>query len=346
MESVWDSGILTNQGPLLRQLESKLASYLSVPEVCCLTNAGLGLQLVFKAMGLRGEVITTPFSYAATTSCLLWEGLTPVFVDIDTQSFCLDAALVEAAITPRTSAILATHVYGFPGDVETLQEIADRHGLKLIYDAAHAFGVKHQGQDLSLYGDASVLSFHATKLFHSCEGGAVISRDAELLKKVEWMLRYGHNGPDKFHGVGINAKMSELHAAMGLTVLDHINEILAARKSAYELYVERLSILDERLQIPGPPQQATENYAYFPILFETEKMLRDCMQRMSANNIHPRRYFHPLLSEVYMSQPSNLPVAQNVASRVLCLPLSAQTTTVNIDRVCDCIDAGHSQKPN
>jgi dTDP-4-amino-4,6-dideoxygalactose transaminase len=275
-----------------------------------------------KALGVGGEVITTPFSYVATSSCSIWEGCQLSYVDIEEDCWTIDPAVVEASITPSTEAILATHVFGCPVDVAAISAIAEKNGLAVIYDAAHAFGVRYNGKSLLNWGDLSFLSLHATKLIHSVEGGAVVARDPSVASKVEWMRRFAHNGPEAFHGVGINAKMSELHAAMGLCVLKRVDSILRSRSLLSEAYDMSLPacIRPFRTRV-----DATQNYSYYPVLFEDEAVLLDAVRELQAANIYPRRYFYPLLSQLKELQTCMVecPVAESVASRVLCLPMMA-----------------------
>src|SRR5687768_4184823 len=230
LESIWASGWVTNHGPLVGRLEDQLRTVLEVPHLYFLSNGTIALQLAYRALGLSGEVITTPFSYVATSSTLVWEGLRPILVDIDSETLTIDPERVEAAITPRTTAILGTHVYGNPCDVAALEDIAKRRGLRVVYDAAHAFGVRYRGRPLAAYGDVSTLSFHATKLFHTGEGGAVVTGDGETARRLAYMRNFGHNGEEDFFGLGINGKNSELHAVLGLCVLPRIQDIVAARQ--------------------------------------------------------------------------------------------------------------------
>ena len=236
LEGIWDRNILTNNGPLVKELEAKIQAYHQTNRsISCVANGGLGLQIALRALGIRGEVITTPFTYVATASCPLWDGCTVRFADIEADHLTLCPDAVEAAITPQTEAIMGVHIFGNPCDVDRLQEIADRHGIALIYDAAQAFGFRYRGKSILDYGDATVLSLHATKVFHAVEGGALTFKDPKIAEKAEWM-RHGHNGYQEFHGIGINAKMSELHAAMGLSVLPHYERIYHNRKAIIDQY--------------------------------------------------------------------------------------------------------------
>lgn len=322
LDGIWQRNWLTNNGPLVNELELKLKEYLQVPHLLYVTNGTVALQLAIKALDLKGEIITTPFSYVATTSSIIWEGCTPVFVDINEATLTLDAALIEAAITEKTTAILATHVYGNPCDIEAIGQVARKYGLKVIYDAAHAFGTRYKGQSVFAYGDISVTSFHATKLYHTVEGGAVFTPDGELLKKLAFLRNFGHNGPEDFEEVGINGKNSEFHAAMGLVNLQYVAGILAARQAQSTYYDHWFRELERPRLFIQP--QAEFNYAYYPFFFNDEVALLRAVRELEAHRIFPKRYFHPSLEAVkiftaYTKAP--LPVSRQVCARVLCLPL-------------------------
>jgi len=326
LKGIWERNYLTNQGPLVKELEHKLQAYhgLEMP-VHCVANGALGLQIALKALGVKGEVITTPFSYVATTSCPLWEGCTVTFADIESEYLTLDPKAVEAAIGPKTEAILATHVFGNPCDVEALERIAKKHNLAVIYDAAHAFGVTYKGKSILEWGDASMVSMHATKLFHTVEGGFMVARDPAVSAKIEWMRRFGHNGPAKFHGVGTNAKLTEMHAAMGLANLKHLPEILRKRsevaKAYDEEFLETHAIYRAFKIRPGTQW----NSSYYPVLLETEQMLLQLMDALALNQIFVRRYFYPLL-DVVTGPAVDISVARSIGKRILALPMS---TTVD-----------------
>lgn len=336
LEGIWKRNCLTNQGPLVRELEGKLQNFHGIDmPVHCVANGGLGLQIILKAMGVGGEIITTPFTYVATASCPLWEGCTIKFADIEPEYLTIDPAAVEAAITPQTEAILATHVFGNPCDCEALQEIASRHGLALIYDAAHAFGVRYKGKSILEYGDASMVSLHATKLFHTVEGGFVVAKEDSVAEKVEWMRRFGHKGYEEFHGVGINAKMSELHAAMGLCNLRYIDDILAKRKSVCGAYDQAFLNREGIASGLRYRELASRNYSYYPVRLPTEKLLLSAVEKMNKTEIYPRRYFHPELSvlpEIF-EPPSECPRSQVRSRHILCLPLSEATDFATVNSV-------------
>jgi dTDP-4-amino-4,6-dideoxygalactose transaminase len=334
LESVWHDGWITNNGPLTRELADALQAYLGVPNIELLANGTLALQLAIKALGLQGEIITTPFSYVATTTAVLWENCEPVFVDIEEKTFCIDAEQIEAAITERTSAILATHVYGYPCDVERIQQIADRHGLKVIYDAAHAFGVRLEGQSILNYGDVSALSFHATKLFHTTEGGALVCRDERVADHVGMMKKFGHLGEDDYREIGINAKMSEMHAAMGSCILPKVGEIVACRRlisSRYDGCLEGLGLVR-----PLVAEGLEYNYAYYPVAFPSHEVMMRVRQALMDDGIMPRRYFYPSLNTLPYLPPGQrpCPVSESMATRVLCLPLYVGLENNDVERIC------------
>jgi dTDP-4-amino-4,6-dideoxygalactose transaminase len=335
LEGVWDRQWLTNQGELSKQLESSIQKHLNLssPAVCA-ANAGLLLQIALHAFGIKGEVITTPFTYIATASCPLWEGCDVLFADIERDSLNLDPAAAEAAITPRTEAIIATHVFGNPCDVDAFEQIGRRHGIPIIYDAAHAFGVNFREKSLLEYGDASILSLHATKLFHAVEGGIFVSPHQDITTKVEWMRRYGHNGNEEYHGVGINAKISELHAAMGLCVLKHFEEISKKRFELVKAYDEQL-IEHPHVRFAFDLSSDTEwNASYYPVIFSSEDELHEAVERLTGQNICPRRYFYPGLNSIPALQAmSSLPVVDDVAKRILALPLYHGMAPDDVDRI-------------
>lgn len=338
LEKIWPDAWLTNNGPLVKELAESLRVHLGVPNLELVANGTLALQLAIKALGLKGEIITTPYSYVATTNSILWEGCEPAFVDIEPQTFCINPDLIEAAITDQTSAILATHVYGYPCDVVRIQQIADKHKLKVIYDAAHAFGVRLAGESILQHGDCSTLSFHATKLFHTVEGGAVACKDAEVAKRVFLMKKFGHIGEDDYLDIGINAKMSELHAAMGRCVLPNVNESIATRKECSGWYDEQLEGC--LLQRPVPPVGLEYNYAYYPVVFHSHEVMLKVRQALIDNGIGPRRYFYPSLNTLPFLKPElkrACPISEGISSRVLCLPLYAGLSKAEVDVICGII---------
>jgi dTDP-4-amino-4,6-dideoxygalactose transaminase len=331
LKQIWDRNWLTNNGPLVNELELKLKEYLGIDYLLYLNNGTAALQFAIRVLNLKGEIITTPFSYIATTSSIAWEGCEPVFVDIHPETFNIDPSKIEAAITSKTSGIIATHTYGNPCDVEAIQVIAEKYGLRVIYDGAHCFGTSFKGKSIFSYGDISTTSFHATKLFHSIEGGGIFTGDGDLLKKMAYMRNFGHNGTEDFSGVGINGKNSEFHAAMGLINLNHINKNISKRKQHFEKYREWLKYIRGRTIIITPG--TVFNYAYFPLVFESEAALIKAQELLNANWIFPRRYFYPSLNTLQYVTKKELPVCDVECRKVLCLPLYESLSTEEIDYI-------------
>ena len=320
IHEIWDNVQLTNNGPLLQRLESQLKAYLGVDQLYYCGNGTIVLQIALKALDIKKEVITTPFSYCATTNSILWENCTPVFVDIDPDTFNIDPELIEAAITKDTQAIMATHVYGNPCAVEAIEKIALKHSLWVIYDSAHGFGVTCNGRSLLSYGDISTCSFHATKVFHTVEGGAIISNRPELHEKLQLLRAFGHRGDEEYKFAGINGKNSEFHAAMGLCNLPHVPDIIATRKLVFEEYDKMLDW--NYLKKPLISPKITYNYAYYPVLFESEATMRRTQAALQEHQIVPRRYFYPSLNTLpFMPRTFACPVSEDIATRVLSLPL-------------------------
>ncbi|MCW8822327.1 MAG: DegT/DnrJ/EryC1/StrS family aminotransferase [Sulfurovum sp.] len=322
VERIFETKIVTNNGVLVCELQERLEKYLGVKHVLVVSNGTAALQIAYKLLDLKGEVITTPFSFVATTSSLVWEGLKPIFADIDPLSFNMDAKNIEKLITENTSAIVPVHVFGNACEVETIEEIANRHQLKVIYDAAHAFNVNYKGKSVLKYGDLSILSFHATKLFHTIEGGALIIDDDEQYLQAKKMINFGIDA-DAYGGsieaLGINAKMNEFQAAMGLCILDDIDTIEKERKLVYEYYKENLQ---DHLQLQKYNSNAEMNYSYFPVLFDSEESLLKVASQLNVENIFPRRYFYPSLDLLpYLEKSKTQPVSDDISKRVLCLPL-------------------------
>lgn len=317
LKRAWNTGWITNRGVLVQELEKKLKTYLNVPNVIATTNGTLPLQIAIKALNLTGEIITTPFSYVATTSSIVWEGCTPVFVDIHPDYLTIDETKIEAAITPDTSAILATHVFGNPCAVEEIEIIAKKHNIKVIYDAAHCFGVTYKNKSIFEYGDVSTCSFHATKIFHTGEGGAIMTNDNSLREKLFYHHNFGHKGKESFQGLGINAKMSELQAAMGLAVLPYMRNILQDRNEKVSLYRKELNTI-KQLKI----REATIwNHSYFPIIFKSEQQLLAVITALEGENIMPRRYFYPSLEKLPYINSSMAPISEQISKCILCVPL-------------------------
>lgn len=336
VERIWERNHLTNQGPLLLSLEARLRDYLNLGNFMAVSNGTIALQLAIKALGVEGEVITTPFSYVATTNSILWEKCNPVFVDINPQDCCIDVEKIEAAITEKTTAIMAVHVYGIPCDVVRIQEIARRHNLKVIYDAAHAFGVTINGNSVLSYGDVSTLSFHATKLFHTIEGGGVHVPNSEVYEALRKYGTFGHVGDD-YYLPGINAKMNEFCAAMGHCVLDDIQEIIATRKHISDLYS---SLLDHSiLQRPTSAldKSVSLNYSYYPLIFPDELTLLKTISRLNTRGVYPRRYFYPSLNTLPFLDKQPCPVSEDIAPRVLCIPLYPGLTDEEVKGISDTI---------
>lgn len=332
LQRAYDAGWITNKGELLIELTEKLKRYLDLEHITLVTNGTLPLQIAIKALGLSGEIITTPFSYVATTSVIAWESCIPIFVDIEPKYLTIDPTKIEAAITEKTTAILATHVYGNPCDVEAIEKIAEQHNLKVIYDAAHCFGVKYKGKSIFTYGDISTCSFHATKVFHTGEGGCMISNNNELQEKLYTHQNFGHKTSYTFYGKGINGKMSELQAAMGLAVFDHIPEILLRRQNAVEYYNKAFQN-ESDVQIINLRKGTEWNNAYYPIVLKTEELLNKVMAACNTEYIYPRRYFYPALNTLNYVNYKEMPIAESIAKRVICLPLSAEITSQEQDLV-------------
>lgn len=332
LQDIWKRNWLTNNGPLVNELELKLKDYLGVKHLLFVTNGTIAIQLAIKALGLKGKIITTPFSYVATTSSIVWEGCEPLFVDIDPATCNIDPSKIEAAITPDTSAILATHVYGNPCNVEAIDEIAKRRNIKVIYDGAHAFGVRYKGKCIFEYGDISTCSFHATKLFHTVEGGSVVTRDPELLKKMAYLRNFGHDGPERFAELGINGKNSEFHAAMGLVNLKYVDQIMDTRRGLSQHYDTFLRTFEGVKPIIFDETQY--NYAYYPVIFNTEELLVKALETLNQNWIHPRRYFFPSLEDLpYITRNVRCEISDTISKRALCLPLFDTLTPEEIDMI-------------
>jgi dTDP-4-amino-4,6-dideoxygalactose transaminase len=332
LKGIWQRNWLTNNGPLVNDLELKLKEFLNLEHLLFVTNGTIAIQMAMKALGLTGNVITTPFSYVATTSSIVWEGCTPRFVDIDPDSCNIDPAKIESAIDQHTTGILATHVYGNPCDVEAINAIAKKHGLKVIYDGAHAFNVKIGDKSIFEFGDISTSSFHATKLFHTIEGGCVVTKSADILKQLSYLRNFGHDGPEKFAMVGVNGKNSEFHAAMGLVNLNYVEANIAIRKRLTERYLHWLD--KPRLTFPRISPNVTYNFAYFACIFESEETALKVQDTLNKHWIYPRRYFYPSLNLLpYVSGPP-CPVSENISGRVLCLPMYDTLTIEDVDMIC------------
>jgi dTDP-4-amino-4,6-dideoxygalactose transaminase len=335
LEKIWSSNHLTNDGPLLLELEKKLAEFLEVEHLIFTGNGTIALQLALKAYNIVGDVITTPFSYCATTNSLLWENCNPIFADIDPVSLTVESSQIATKLTSSTKAILTTHVYGNAGDLELQEYLAKNAGIPLIYDGAHAFGVKYKGNSIFSYGDITTCSFHATKIFHTVEGGAVIVKDSQIANKVRELRSFGHKG-DVYLSAGINGKNSEFHAAMGLVNLSHFDEIKLHREHASRLYDSKLCDQLQRIQWNSV---VSRNFSYYPIIMPSEDDLHQIINRLTEENITPRRYFYPSLNELPFVTSQSCPVSEDISKRILCLPLSATITNDEINKVVKIINS-------
>lgn len=337
VQKAYDKQWLTNRGELVQLLERNLKGYLGVEWMTITNNGTIPLQIALKLLGKGGEIITTPFSYVATTASIVWENCTPVFVDIHPEYLTIDETKIEAAITDKTTSILATHVFGNPCNIEAIETIAKKHNLKVIYDAAHAFGVNYNNQSLFNYGDVSTCSFHATKLFHTGEGGALFAKDAKLQHQLFYSHNFGHDGPEAFYGLGINAKISELQAAMGLAVLPHMDTILESRKKVVDFYNQLLDF--SKIQKMKIRVNTKWNYSYFPVIFESETQLLRVQKVLNENQIFPRRYFYPSLNTIDFVKGTPMPISERIAARILCLPLYVELETNDLKQIVDLINS-------
>lgn len=321
IDRLYETGWITNNGELLQLLEKRLSSRLGVENLLLVSNGTLALQIMYKALGLKGKVITSPFSFVATTSSLMWEGLKPVFADIDPHSFNISVTQIESLIDQDTSAVLPVHVYGNACETEVLEDICSRNNLKLIYDAAHAFDVSDQNGSILKSGDASILSFHATKIFHTIEGGAIIFKNKDHYEKARLLINFGISGYDKIDMLGINCKMNEFQAAMGLALLEEFDNFQALRK---EIWIHYFLEFSDRtgISLQVRNENFTNNYAYFPMVFESEKVLLKVIDALNKEDIYPRRYFYPSLNELkYLEENARCPFSEDISRRVLCLPV-------------------------
>lgn len=338
VQRIWDNQWLTNRGALLLELEKKLTEYLALQQskIIVMNNGTIPIQIALKLLANGGEVITTPFSYVATTAAIVWENCTPVFVDIHPDFLTIDETKIEAAITHKTTCILATHVFGNPCNIEAIEAIASKHNLKVIYDAAHCFGVTYKGKSIFEYGDVSTCSFHATKLFHTGEGGSLFTKDSSLFFQCFYSHNFGHNGPLDFHGLGINGKISELQAAMGLAVLPHMEAIYQGRAEAVTYYNDHLDW--NKLKKMQLRDGTVWNYSYYPVIFESETLLLKVQKVLNEQQIFPRRYFYPSLNIVNYINSTEMPISESVASRILCLPLSYFIEEMYLYKICNLIN--------
>jgi len=333
IDRIYETHHLTSNGPLVKELEERLQDYLGVENLLLVANGTLALQVAFRALGITGEAVTTPFTYVATASSLVCEGIKPVFVDIERDTLNLDPELITSAITEKTSAIVPVHVFGNSCDVGRIQEIADTNNLKVIYDAAHAFGVNYDGTSLLSFGDASILSFQATKVFNTAEGGAIVFKDKDALERARRLIQIGYSDALSEPSLGTNAKMNEFEAALGNALLDEFSCVVDRRRQAVECYDERLQgVFETQKQSHG----CTKNYSYYPILFKDEKNLLSTLKLLTDKGVYPRRYFYPSIDEFeFLGRTSDNPVSNDVSRRILCLPLSAEISMQEVNMVCD-----------
>ncbi len=334
LAGIWERQWLTNNGPLVQELEDKLKKYLGVKHLLYVNNGTIALQIAIKALGASGEIITTPFSYVATTNTILWEQCKPVFADINISDYNIDVKKIETLITTDTIAILATHVYGNPCDVDALKKIADKHSIKIIYDGAHAFGAAYNAKQLLSYGDIATCSFHATKIFHTVEGGAIITNDDALAQKMLLYRQFGHIGDEHF-SIGVNGKNSEIHAAMGLCLLPMMPQFIEKRKQLAALYTQTLINLP--VQFPVPLPNTVYNYSYYPVVFDTEQRLNTVIDRLKENGVNARRYFYPSLNNLPQFKGEACPVSESISKRVIALPLYYELEERQVNDICNVI---------
>ncbi|PJD93184.1 MAG: aminotransferase [Legionella sp.] len=345
LEKIWQNKMLTNGGPFHQQFEAALCDYLGVDHVALVTNATIALIVALQALNIKNEVLTTPYSFVATSHSLLWSNLKPVFVDIDRDTLNIDPTKIEAAITPYTTAIMPVHCYGYPCDTKEIHNIANKHGLKVIYDAAHAFSVKDSGGSILRHGDLSILSFHATKVLNTFEGGAIICPDAETKSRIDQLKNFGFASEVDVVALGINGKMSEFNAALGLLQLKHVESTISQRKQIDQIYRERLRHI-KGIRCLNKPNGIIGNYSYFPIFVEDSYLITrdELYKKLKMNGIHSRRYFYPLISDFSMychlpsAQIDNLPVAALAAKQVLCLPIYPDLDISKVHKIIDFIE--------
>ena len=339
LRQIWDKNWLTNNGPLLIELEQQLKAYLGVDHLMMMTNGTVTLQALLKTLPRKGKILTTPFSYIATCSAILWEDFTPVFIDIDPLTFNADPRHAEQYIDQDTVGVMITHCFGVPCDVAGWGAIAKAHQLPIIYDAAHAFGVKVAGQSVLNFGYASSLSFHATKLFHTIEGGAIVTSSSSLEREIILRRNFGHDDVDRFSAIGINGKNSEFHSAMGLVNLKHINNILQSRKEQYVYYKTQLEAAQLNISFQHFADDVEYNYSYFPVVFSSEEVLLQVFRHLQKNDIFPRRYFYPSINTLSFTRDfeGHVPVAESISKRILCLPIFHTMTPNQQDQVIESI---------
>ena len=336
LQRIWKNQWLTNRGELVLELEGKLKKHLNINHILITNNGTIPLQIALKALGKNSEIITTPFSYIATTASILWENCSPIFVDIDKEFLTIDETKIEAAITQKTTCILATHVFGNPCNIEVIEKIAKKYKLSIIYDAAHAFGVKYNNSSIFEFGDISTCSFHATKLFHTGEGGALFTNNIDLQHKIYYSHNFGHDGPLAFHGLGINGKISELQAAMGLSVLPYMNSILKERKRVVDFYEKNLDL--HHIQTIKIREKTEWNYSYYPIIFKDEKTLLNVQLALNNKDIFPRRYFYPSLNTIEFVKGLVMPISESISQRILCLPLYTELDNNDLEQIVNIVN--------
>ncbi|MBI9066040.1 MAG: DegT/DnrJ/EryC1/StrS family aminotransferase [Salinivirgaceae bacterium] len=336
LKQAWDTRVLTHNGPLVQRLEKEVNKILELESTIALTNGTIALQLAIRSLELKGEIITTPFSWIATASAIKWEGCRPVFVDIDPETLNIDPKKIEAAITSDTVAIMPVHVFSNPCDIDAIEEIAKRFNLKVIYDAAHSFMVNYKGKSIMEYGDVSCTSFHATKLFNTGEGGACFTNNVELFEKLKRLRFFGHNEAKEIVEDGLNGKMTEIHAAVGLANLPFLSEVLSKRKAIYNIYKEKLSHIEaisfQRIN------ESEYNYSYMPLIFNSEEECLKILASLNESNIFPRRYFYPSLNTISaVKHYSQMKHSEDIASRILCLPSHNDLDFDQVNEICDII---------
>lgn len=335
MQGIWESGIMTHNGPLVQRFEKEVCEYLNVPQMVSCCNGTIGLQMAIRALRLKGEIITTPFTFIATINSILWEGCTPVFVDIDPETLCIDPKKIEEKITYHTVGIMPVHVFGNCCDIEAIDAIAKKHHLKVIYDACHSVGVNYKGQSVFNYGDISVTSFHATKMLNTTEGGGCFTLDKELDEKLRRIRFFGFENHADIVEDGTNGKMTEVHAAVGLANLKYLDAALADRKRKYAMYKDALS---KDSSLTFQKINGGCNYSYFPVIFKDEETLLKVQARLNENHIFPRRYFYPSVNTFTKLIPyTPMPVSEDIASRILCLPLYYTLSEEDMMRIINCI---------
>ena len=336
LKDSWEKRILTHNGPLVQLLEKRINQYLNTQNAVAVTNGTIALQIAIRALDLHGEIITTPFSWIATASAIRWENCTPVFVDIDEETFNIDPKKIEQAITPRTCAIMPVHVFSNPVDIDAIEEIAKKHNLKTIYDSAHAFGVNHHGKSVMDFGDISCTSFHATKIFNTGEGGACFTQKEELFEKLKRIRFFGHNDDKEIIEDGINGKLTEIHSAIGLANLPLLDSVIKKRKKIYDVYYEKLKYIEHiKFQKFNPNHY---NYSYMPIVLPTERICLEILNKLSERNAFPRRYFFPSLNTIKaVGNYIPMPISENISRKILCLPSNHDLSFQDIEKIADMI---------